>query len=286
MKPARFKYFAPETLGEAIGLLEEHGDEAKVLAGGQSLVPLLNMRLARPGVLVDICRIPGLDTVTENGSLTIGATARQLDVRRSAQITGFAPILDQVMPHIGHVATQSRGTFGGMAAHADPAAEIPAVVLALEAELVAEGPAGERVIPASEFFSTYFTTSLAENEILTKVRLPRSTASLKNVFLEIARRHGDFALVGVAAIVELGPDDEVQSARLAMCGVGGAPVRASEAEASLVGTKLDDAAATQAGELAAATLEPPTDVHASSRYRKDVASVLVRRALAQVRTNE
>ena len=161
MKPVRFKYFAPETVAEAVARLEEYGDEAKVLAGGQSLVPLMNLRLARPGVLVDICRIPRLDEIRRNGSLSIGATARQRAVRQSDEVAAAAPIITEVMRWVGHPATQSQGTFGGMAAHADPAAEIPAVLLALDAELVATGRDGERAIPAGEFFSTWFTTTLA-----------------------------------------------------------------------------------------------------------------------------
>jgi carbon-monoxide dehydrogenase medium subunit len=285
MKPVRFKYFAPETVAEAVGLLEEHGDEAKVLAGGQSLVPLMNFRLARPGVLVDICRIPGLDRITSNGSLSIGATARQLAIRRSSDVAASAPIISEVMPWVGHPATQSRGTFGGMAAHADPAAEIPAVLLALDAELVAKGPDGERTIPAGDFFSTWFTTALAPSEILTEIRIPAPTSRNRSAFLEVARRHGDFAMVGVGAVVQLDDGGVVQFTRLALCGVSDVPLRARDAEDFLVGKQLDTASAKEAGRMAAAELSPPADVHASSEYRKQVAAVLVRRALERVKVD-
>ena len=286
MKPARFQYFAPETLEEAAGLLEEHGDDAKVVAGGQSLIPLMNMRLAQPRALVDICRIPGLDRIELNGSLTIGATARQLAVRRSGDVDAFAPLIGKAMPMVGHVATQSRGTFGGSVAHADPAAELPAILLALDAELVAHGPGGERTIAARDFFSTFFTTSLADTEILTQVRLPTSTADARSAFLEIARRHGDFALVGVGAVAEFSDDGTVTSARLGLCGVGDVPVRAGAAEESLVGKALDETVAAEAGNLASADLSPLDDVHASSQYRREVAGVLVRRALLQLSPSE
>ena len=286
MKPARFQYFAPESLGEALWLLGEHGDEAKVIAGGQSLLPLMNMRLAQPGVLVDICRIPGLDRIELNGSLTVGATARQIAIRRSADVSAFAPLIGQVMPHVGHVATQSRGTFGGIVAHADPAAELPAILLALDAEMVARGPDGERTIQASDFFSSFFTTTLKDDEILTHVRLPSSTGGARSAFLEIARRHGDFALVGVGAVADIGEDGAVARARIGMCGVGHVPIRAHAAEEFLAGESLDETSAKRAGELAAAELKPLDDVHASSLYRKDVAEVLVRRALLQLSSTE
>ncbi|MCY4086485.1 MAG: xanthine dehydrogenase family protein subunit M [Actinomycetia bacterium] len=282
MKPVRFKYFAPETVAEAVARLEEYGDEAKVLAGGQSLVPLMNLRLARPGVLVDICRIPRLDEIRRNGSLSIGATARQRAVRQSDEVAAAAPIITEVMRWVGHPATQSQGTFGGMAAHADPAAEIPAVLLALDAELVATGRDGERAIPAGEFFSTWFTTTLAPTEILTEVRIPASASQSRSAFLELARRHGDFAMVGAAAVVELDEAGTAESSRLTLCGVGDTPVRAHGSEEFLVGRQLDSATMQEAARMAAADLSPPSDVHASSEYRQEVAAVLVRRALEQI----
>ena len=269
-----------------MSLLGQHGDEAKVIAGGQSLLPLMNMRLAQPGVLVDVCGIPGLDAITQNGSLTIGATTRQIAVRRSEQVRAFAPIIGQAMPLIGHVATQGRGTFGGSVAHADPAAELPAILLALEAEMIAHGPGGERTIPAGEFFSTFLTTTLAEGEILTHVRIPSSSVGARSSFLEIARRHGDFALVGVGAVIDIADDGTVTSARIGMCGVGDVPIRPTAAEEFLAGRSLDGDIARQAGELAAADLKPLDDVHASSQYRVDVAAVLVRRALLQLSPTE
>jgi carbon-monoxide dehydrogenase medium subunit len=282
VKPPRFKYAVPESVEEAVAILDEHGDEAKVLAGGQSLIPLMNMRLARPGVLVDINRISSLDGIQKNGALTIGAITRLGAVARSQDVASYAPIVVAAMPHVGHAGIRSRGTFGGTAAHADPAAEMPTVLLALDAEITAQGPNGERTISAEDLFVTTFTTSLAENEVLTRVSLPYPTDSASSSFHEVARRHGDFALVGVAAVCELDGSGTCKKARIALSGVADTPVRAKEAEESLVGKAIDASAADAAGNLAADKLSPPSDFHASSAYRKDVARSLVTRALKQL----
>lgn len=281
MKPAPFLYCAPSTVEEVVALLAEHGDEAKVIAGGQSLVPTMNMRLAQPSVLVDIGAVPGLDGIQANGQLTIGATARQAAVLRSAAVADFSPIIPAALRHVGHPANRNRGTFGGSVAHADPAAELPAVLLALGAELVASGPGGERVIGADDFFVTYYTTVLAADEVLTEVRLPQRYDASRTAwsFLELARRQGDFAVGGTALVAEVDGDGLVTSARVCLLGVADRPVRARQAEDFLVGKRLgDQAVAREAGQLAAGDLTPVSDVHGSAQYRKEVAAVLVARA--------
>ena len=251
-----------------------------MLAGGQSLVPLMNLRLAFPSVLVDLNGVPGLGGVTVNGGAEIGAMSRQMAVERS--VGAAAPLVAEALRHVGHPAIRSRGTFGGTVAHADPAAEIPAVLLALGGEVVARGPGGERVIPADELFVTHFTTALEADEILTRVRIPAMGGGLRWGFAEVARRQGDFALAGVAATVEVDADGVCRSARIVLFGVADRPVRASASETALAGRRLDDAGALHDAEgLAADGLTPRNDVHASSRYRKEVVGVLVRRALGQ-----
>lgn len=278
MKPAPFKYAAARSVAEAAALLDQHGDDAKVLAGGQSLIPLMNLRLARPAVLVDINDVDGLDGVSRNGALEIGATARQAAVLRSREVRQYAPIVGDALRHVGHVGIRTRGTFGGATAHADPASEIPAVLLGLDAEIVASGPGGERTIAAEDFFVSTFTTSLEENEVLTAVRLPYPTDQARWAFHEVARRHGDFALVGVAVVAEVDASGVCTKARIALSGVSDAPVRAKDAEEALVGRPIGEAAE-DAGRLAAEQLDPPSDFHASSTYRKQVSRVLVTRAI-------
>jgi carbon-monoxide dehydrogenase medium subunit len=284
VKPAPFKYSRPESLGDAIAVLEQHGDEAKILAGGQSLIPLMNMRLARPGVLVDINGIPGLEEISRNGGLSIGTNVRHAAVLRSPDVHAFAPILVEAMGHVGHVGIRSRGTLGGATAHADPASEIPAVLLALDAQITARGNGGERTIAADEFFVSTFETELEDDEIVTSIRLPYPTDAAAWSFHEVARRHGDFALVGVAAVAELDGSGNVSKARIALSGVAETPVRATQAEDALVGQSLADGA-DEAGRLAEQQLDPPADFHASSVYRSEVARALVTRALRDMATN-
>jgi aerobic carbon-monoxide dehydrogenase medium subunit len=279
MKPAPFTYRRAETLDQALALLAENGDEAKILAGGQSLVPLMNMRLALPGVLVDICAIDELSGIRENGVLEIGATTRQSAVEQSAQVAAAAPMIPAALAHVGHVAIRNRGTFGGSVAHADPAAELPAVLVALDAQIVARGAAGERVIAADDFFETYFSTALREDEVLTAVRIPRATGADRWAFEELAPRRGDFALAGVAVSLRMA-GESVERARIVVLGVGDAPVRARAAEELVTGMRPDDDVAAEAGRLCAAELDPSSDTHASSAYRKDVAAVLVKRAIS------
>ncbi len=271
MKPAPFELVTAATVEEAVVALAGHGDEAKALAGGQSLVPLLNLRLARPAVLVDLNRIAGLDRIEANGSLTIGALARQADVLASAVVADHAPLLREALRHVGHPATRNRGTIGGSLAHADPAGELPATLLALDGEVDVSGPAGERTVRAADLFLGPFTTSLAAAEVLTRVRLPISPGG-RFGFAEVARRHGDFALAGAA--VSLDP------ARIVLFGLGGAPTRAPEGEEALErGAPTEEVVA-----LATADLEAVSDVHADAAYRRRAASVVLRRALEQARS--
>ncbi|MEI7624855.1 MAG: xanthine dehydrogenase family protein subunit M [Actinomycetota bacterium] len=281
MKPAAFKYVRAATVPEAASLLAEYGDEAKVLAGGQSLIPMMNMRLARPEVLVDIARIPGLNEIEANGVLTIGATTTQSAVIRSDVVRAFAPIIGVALGHVGHVGNRSRGTFGGTVAHADPASEMPAVLLALDAEIIATGPSGQRTISVEDFFVTTFETALADDEVLTSIRLLAPTGNACWSFNEVARRHGDYALVGVAATAELDGAGKVTKARIALSGVSDTPVRVKEAEESLIGKTLSDGAKV-AGEIVSSSIDPPGDFHATKQYRIEVAGAIVTRALNEM----
>ncbi len=281
MKPAAFTYVRADSAEEALAALASNGDDAKLLAGGQSLIPMMNLRLAQPEVLVDIGRARDLEGIVRDGGLRIGATTRQAALLASADTLAHAPLIAHAMRYVSHPAIRSRGTVGGTLAHADPAAELPAVMVALDATMTVRGPAGTRKVPASDFFVTHLTTAMEEGEMLSEVHVPPPVAGdVRDVFLEVARRHGDYALVAVATRLVLDPSGNVAHARIVVSGVGDVPVRATEAEQRLVGERLDDEViAVEAGRLAAAPLSPPADVHASSRYRQDVTAVLVRRAL-------
>ncbi len=282
MKPAPFTYVRAETGDEAIDALREHGDEAKVLAGGQSLVPLMNLRLAAPRVLVDVNPIAELQGIAVNGSVEIGAVTRQAAVARSAEVREHAPLAVACLRHVAYPGVRRRGTFGGSAAHADPAAEIPAVLVALGAELVVCGPAGERTIAADDFFVSYFTTALAPDEVLTRIRLPRRTAAHRFGFQEVARKHGDFALAGAAVAAEVA-DGICRSARIVLFGVGERPVRALAAEEAVVDRALGGDAAREAERIVRYEFEGRSDSHASAAYRKEVAGVMTRRAILQAK---
>lgn len=280
MKPPRFEYYDPASLDEAIALLGRFGDEAKVLAGGQSLVPVLNMRLARPKALIDLNRIDALRYIrVEAGRLRIGAMTRHRDVERSEVVRAHLPILIEAIGLVGHTQIRNRGTVGGSLAHADPAAELPALAVLLDAELVATGPNGARTIPASAFFTMVFMTTLEPGEILTEVRFPLLPPGTGTCFTEVARRHGDFALAGIGCYLTPDASGRIERAGLALTGVGVTPVRAARVEAALVGQMpspelFERAAAEVSGEI-----EPADDVHATAEYRRHVAGVLTRRAL-------
>ena len=280
MKPAPFAYLSAETPEDAVAALVEYGDDATVLAGGQSLVPMLNMRLARPAVLVDVNGLRELDAIELDGVLTIGALTRQAAVERSPEVAANAPLLTEAMRYVGHAAIRNRGTVGGNAAHGDGASELPAVLVALDAELVALGEAGTRAIAADDFFVTHYTTAL-DRELLTHVRIPRLPATSRTAFIEVARRHGDFALVGVAASLELDEGGACRAARIALSGVGGAPVRARGAEALLAGAVVGDELLGEIEQSVRSEVEPAPDVHATAGYRRRVAGAIVRRAVAR-----
>ncbi len=281
MKPAPFEYWSPTSVDEAVKVLSGLDDpsDAKVMAGGQSLMPLLNLRLSQPLHVVDLNGINGISGISREGDcLTIGAMCRQRAAERSPEVAGSVPLLVEALGLVGHPAIRNRGTVGGSIAHADPAAEMPAVALCLDAEMVVRGPAGERTVPASQFFDGFLSTALAEEELLTAVRFPVDGPGCGAAFVEVARRHGDFAMAGVAAHVRL-EGDVIAAARIAVSGVGLTPLRALEAETGLRGAAPGEDAFAAAAAATSAALDPATDVHASGAYRKHVAGVLVRRAL-------
>lgn len=269
---------------EVLALLAEHGDEAKLLAGGQSLVPLLNLRLARPSVVVDLAAVDGLAGIEQvDGRLLLGAMARQRAVETSATVAAACPLLVEAVRHIGHVQIRNRGTVGGSLAHADPAAELPAVVLALGAEMVARSTRGERVVLAHEFFDGSFTTTLQPDELLIEVRMP-VTERCRTAFFEVARRTGDFAIAGVAAVVGFEADSRcVADVGLAALGVGPTPIRLRDAEAAVLGSNLGDDSVSAAAAAAMSAVSPITDVHADEDYRRLLVGVLVSRALRRSR---
>jgi aerobic carbon-monoxide dehydrogenase medium subunit len=285
MKLPYVEYEAPTTIAEAVGLLAEHEDEASVLAGGQSLIPLMALRLARPAVLIDINGLSELSLVAvTDGRVTIGAMTREYVAEDSATVSDAVPLLAAALPLIGHEAIRSRGTIGGSMAHADPAAELPAVALALDAEFVVRGRAGERVVPAADWFEGYLATSRRPDELLTEVRFPAAGPDTGVAFLEVARRHGDFAIVGLAVSLTLA-DGVISDARLAFAGVSDVPVRVAEAEDLLAGERPSAELFAEAARVATAGLDPPADLNGSSEYRKQVAAALVRRGLQAAADN-
>ena len=279
MKLPQFDYEAPRTVSEAVELLAEHQDEASVLAGGQSLIPLLALRLARPAVLVDINGIAELSGVSAaNGWVAIGAMTREYVAEESGTVASAVPLLAAALPLIGHEAIRSRGTIGGSLAHADPAAELPAVARALDAEFVVRSQAGERVIAAADWFEGYLTTSRRADELLVEVRFPATGRGTGVSFQEVGRRHGDFAIVGLASSLTLS-GGAISDARLAFAGVSDVPARATSAEDLLAGEGPSAEHFDEAARRATEDIDPPADLHGSSDYRKKVAAALVRRGL-------
>jgi carbon-monoxide dehydrogenase medium subunit len=281
MKPAPFEYFAAADIAEALDLLARYGDEAKVLAGGQSLMPLMNMRLARPRVVIDINRLSELTYMSlgANGGVVIGALTRQRALERSNLIQQHNPLLAAAMPYIGHFQVRNRGTVGGSIVHADPAAELPALSRALDAEFVLRSAGHQRVMNAADFFLTYLTTAIEPVEMLTEIRLPSWKPQWRWGFQEVCRREGDFALVGAVALLQLEDDAICQAARLIMFGVGGTPLRLQGAEEMLSGRQVDARLLDEVAKVVAYALEPDSDIHASAEYRKEVGGVVARRAL-------
>ena len=279
MKPAPFSYVKVRSLDEALARLDGD-DEAKILAGGQSLVPMLNMRLVRPTTLVDINRVPGLDVirVTADGGLTLGALVRHTDLVASPLVRSRAPLLAAAATYVGHRAIRNRGTLGGSLAHADPAAELSAAVLALDATLVVAGPRGLRRLPAAQFFRGPLTTALESGDILTDIEIPGPARAAWG-FAEVARRAGDFAIAGVAGVVSTAPDERARgrAARLVAFGAADTPLRLAEAEALFDGARVDAALARAVGEAAGRGVHPHDDLHASAEYRRHLVAVLAER---------
>ena len=284
MKPAPFEYFRPRSLDEALSHLAQHGSDAKPLAGGQSLIPAMNFRLATPAVLVDLNEIPTLSYVAHltdgTGGLNIGGMTRQKDLERSPDVAAHAPLITETMPFVAHPAIRNRGTIGGSLAHADPAAELPAVMLALNATVAMTSTSGTRDVPASEFFVGLFNTAIQPGELLTQVRIPPQGPRSGFAFEEVSRRHGDFALVGVAVMVHLDNEGRCSSAQIALLSVGDRPTLAEEAAKVLVGHRPSPESIRAAADAAATRdIDPPSDIHASAAYRRQLAKVLTRRAL-------
>lgn len=281
MKPVPFEYVAPTTTKEAVEVLAEYGTEAKVIAGGQSLVPLLNMRLARPAFLVDINRIDELSYIrASDGGIAMGALARQRRLEEDPLVAKRVPLLRAVAKWIGHPQIRNRGTVVGSIAHADPSAELPAAALLLDAEMTAVGPNGVRTLSPDELYLGYLATSLEPEELLTEVRFPSLPAGAGWSIQEVARRHGDLALVGVIALLTL-EGEQIGEARLACFGLGGRAVRLPEVEGLLAGTTPDEKLFAEAAAQASAALEADDDIHASAAYRRAVAGVLTGRALSE-----
>ncbi len=281
MKPPPFEYFDPTTIDETVSVLQHYGDDAKVLAGGQSLMPLLNFRLARPAAVIDINGVGELDYLRkDDGWLTIGALVRQRTAELSELVTHSCPMLAEALPFIGHFQIRNRGTIAGSLAHADPAAELGGVAVALGAELKIKGPRDYRTIPAEQFFISYLTTAVAPNELLVEVRFPTARPRTGYAFAEFARRHGDFALVGVAAVVELDEARRCSDVRLVFTGVGPAPLLFTDAKGQLRGEILTGKEMNAFALHVAASLKPESDLHASGEYRRELAGVLAERALS------
>ena len=281
MKAAPFVYHRPDTLAEALALLFEHGDDAKVLAGGQSLLPLMALRLGRPAHLVDISRVPGLDRleVAGDGSVSIGAMVRHAVLERDARLATSAPLLHETMPWIAHRAIRTRGTSVGSIAHGDPAAELPAVALATAATMRLLSTQGERTVAAADFFEGYLQTALRSDELLAEVTFPAWPADAACSLTEITRRHGDYALVGLAAVLRV-EHGTVVDAALAYFGAASTPVRVPEAEQALIGRPPSEEAGAEAAGIAAGALNPTGDLHGSAAYRKHLVGVVTRRGLA------
>jgi aerobic carbon-monoxide dehydrogenase medium subunit len=279
MKPAKFEYHAPETVADVSALLAEHGDEAKVLAGGQSLVPMLNMRLTRFEHIVDLNRVGELQGITRtNGTLTVKAMTRQAVAEHDGQVAAV-PLLAQAIPQIGHFQIRNRGTVGGSIAHADPASELPAVALALDAELEIAGRGGTRRDQARDFFVGTWTTSLGDDDVLAAVHFPVWEGRTGFVVDEVARRSGDFALTGVVCGVEVDDAGAVKRSAIAFFGMAPTPVRGTQGEAALTGANPGAGDLGEIANLAVADCDPSDDVHASAEYRKHVGAHLAERAL-------
>jgi carbon-monoxide dehydrogenase medium subunit len=279
MFPAAFDYRAPSTLDEALSVLNEHGDDAKVMAGGQSLIPLLKLRFAQPGMLVDIGRLPGLSGIRRHdGRLAIGALTRHVDIERSRELGGAWAIFPEAAHWIADPLIRNQGTIGGSVCHADPAGDWGSIMLALDAELVARSSKGERVIKAADFFEGPFTTTLRPDEVLTEIRIGSTSKRASGAYNKLERKVGDFATVAVAVQVEL-DGDKVSKAGIGLTSVGPTNIKATAAEKALAGREPTDGVIAEAARLAAAAAEPKDDVRGSAEFKKDVVRVFVQRGL-------
>jgi len=281
MKSAPFEYHAPSSLSDVVSLLAELGDEAKPLAGGQSLIPLLAMRLTRFEHLIDVTGVAELQGIERvNGHVRVGAAVRQSTAEHDATVAAAVPLLARALPHIGHFQIRNRGTVGGSTAHADPSSELPAVALALDAELEVAGPSGARVVGAEHFFQGTWMTALEPDEVLVAIRYPIWSRAGYG-FRELARRHGDFAIAGVACAVSLGNNGNVERAAISMFGMGSTPLRGRAAEEALVGEHPGKVDVDSIAEAAVAEMEPTDDIHAPAWYRKRAGARLVTLALTE-----
>jgi carbon-monoxide dehydrogenase medium subunit len=284
MKPSSFKYLCPETLDEALATVAEHGYDAKLLAGGQSLIPLMNFRLAKPAVLIDLNRITELQFLHpgENGGVSIGAMTRQRVLERDPLLAKTVPLIHEAVPYIAHPQIRNRGTIGGSLAHADPASELPALAIATDAKFKLESQAGPRWVMAKDFYIGLLATDLAINEILTEVYVPPMSAGTGWAFMEIARRHGDYAQVGIAALVSLDGNGGCSGARLVYLSVGDGPLDAVRAASLLQEGGLSDESIESVAEFASSQeAEPTGDIHASAAYKRQLTKVLTVRAIKQ-----
>lgn len=282
MKPAPFAYEAPDSLPVALDLLARHGDEAKILAGGQSLIPVLNFRLSQPARLIDLNRIAGLSYIRRgaDGGLSIGAMTRQRAVERSPLVAEVAPLLAEAVPWIAHPQIRNRGTVGGSLAHADPAAELPALAVALEARFRLAKSGGDRWVAARDFYTGLFATLMEPDELLVEIAIPPAAPRTGFAFMEVARRHGDYAQVGLAASVTLEADGRCRAARLVYLSVGDRPIEARAAGALLAGQSLSTEAIAACAAAVNSEINPFSDVHASAEFKRHLAQVLARRAVA------
>jgi CO/xanthine dehydrogenase FAD-binding subunit len=281
MKPAPFAYLAPRTVAETLELLARHGTEGKVLAGGQSLMPMLNFRIARPETLIDINNVAELSYIERrDGALHIGALTRHAELEHSPLVAEHWPLLTEAMRWLAHPPIRNRGTIGGSVAHADPAAELPAALTALDARFVADSHRGRRVLGPAEMFAGLLQSGLEPDELLVEIQVPALTPPSGSAFLEHARRHGDFALGGVAVVLgREGDRCRERDARVVLLGAGPGPLRVLEAESLLGARPVDEATARAAGEAAAAAADPPSDPHADAAHRRRLAAALTRRAV-------
>jgi aerobic carbon-monoxide dehydrogenase medium subunit len=280
MKLPPFEYASPTTIGEAVALLASHDGDAKPIAGGQSLVPMLAFRLARPSLLVDLRKLPGMNAIKiGTDGVRLGALVRWRDIQDDKRLDAAHPLLKAAIAHVAHYQIRNRGTVGGSVAHADPAAEMPGVCVACDAVISATGKSGTRAIKAADFFQSALTTALAPDEIVTEIHLPPWPAGRRFGFQEFARRRGDFAMAGVAVFYDTVAGGKAANAHIGIIGVGDKPRRLAKAEAALNGQAVTEALAVKVGEAAAAEVDPQEDIHASAAYRRSLTGTLTERAL-------